>query len=111
MAKETYIKKIDRSHNMLEVILAKMQQQELNQDELRNLVRLLIPSQEPEHFYTEKEAAQILSISEKQVYNLRIGGKIHFREIGSSIRYAKSDIVEFQDSCRRRNNTQEHESN
>lgn len=103
MAKETYIKKIDRSHNMLELVLAKMQQQELNQDELRNLVRLLIPSQEPEHFYTEKETAAILCISEKQVYNLRMSGKINYREIESSIRYAKSDIVEFQESCRRTN--------
>ena len=64
-------------------------------------MRSMIPSQEPERFYTSEETAEILSISVDQLYKLRIAGKIHYRQIGSSIRYSKSDIEEFQLKCKR----------
>jgi hypothetical protein len=101
MNKTTYIHTDNNTVNLAELLLAKLDNHYLDMNELMTLVRTLIPSQEPEHFYTSEETAKILCISVKHLFNLRIAGEIHYREIGTSIRYSKSDIEEYQAKCKR----------
>jgi excisionase family DNA binding protein len=101
MEKRTYIKTDDYSSYLAENLLAMMSNQQLDIQELQRLVRTMIPSQEPESFYTINETCKMLSICEKQLYNLRVSGEIHYREIGTAIRFSKSDIEEYQAKCRR----------
>jgi excisionase family DNA binding protein len=101
MEKRTYIKTDEYTSYLAEDLLAMMNNQHLDIQELQRLVRSLIPSQQPEWFYTINETCKILSICEKQLYNLRISGEIHYREIGTAIRFSKSDIEEYQAKCRR----------
>lgn len=101
MNKKTYIQTDEYTASLAELLLAKVDNHQLDLKELVTLMRTLIPSQEPERFYTSEQTADMLSISVDQLYRLRKSKKIHHREIESSIRYSKSDIEEFQASCRK----------
>lgn len=68
--------------------------------QLYELMRMFIPSQEPERFYSREKTAEILDISVEQLDILRKNGKIAYRKIERLIKYSKSDIVEFQQKCR-----------
>jgi predicted site-specific integrase-resolvase len=51
--------------------------------------------------YTEKQAAELLSISIKNLYLLRKDGKIHYHQLGINIRYSLGDILEYEERCRK----------
>lgn len=100
MAKRVYIETDEQTSYLVETLLAKMNEQEQNIKLLQELVRMLIPSQEPEHFYGREKTAEILDISVEQLDILRKNGKIGYRRIERSIKYSKKDIEEFQEKCR-----------
>lgn len=53
-------------------------------------------------YFTEKEVAERLSMSVKWLQKMRVvGGGIPFVKIGGSVRYAASDIMEFESIARR----------
>lgn len=53
-------------------------------------------------YFTEKEVADRLSMSAKWLQKMRlVGGGIPFVKIGASVRYAASDILEFENIARR----------
>ena len=100
MAKRVYIETDEQTSYLVETLLAKMNVQELDIKQLLELVRMLIPSQEPERFYSREKTAEILDISVEQLDILRKKGKIGYRRIERSIKYSKKDIEEFQKKCK-----------
>jgi len=94
MEKRTYIQTNDNTVNMVELLLL----------EIRNLnakVSTLSNPLETAKLFNEDRAAKILDISKSSLITLRNEGKIHYRQIGKSIRYSLSDILEFEESCRK----------
>ena len=100
MQKRYYIETDKQTSYLVETLLAKMNEQEQNIKLLQELVRMLIPSQEPERFYGREKTAEILDISVEQLDILRKKGKIGYRRIERSIKYSKKDIEEFQKKCK-----------
>ena len=100
MQKRVYIETDKQTSNLAEVVLAKMNDQGLDIKQILELVRMLIPSQEPERFYGREKTAEILDISVEQLDKLRKNGKIGYRRIERSIKYSKKDIEEFQEKCK-----------
>ena len=94
MEKITYIKTDDNTVHMVKLLL-----QELVK--LRQEVSTLSNPFDMAQLFNEDKAAELLDISKSSVQTLRKDGKIHYRQIGTSIRYSLADIVEFQESCRR----------
>lgn len=101
MQKRYYIETDKQTSYLVETLLAKMNEQEQNIKLLQELVRMLIPSQEPEQFYSINETAKILNMSVKTLYTARLEGEIHWREYKGNIWFSKRDIEEFQLKCRR----------
>ena len=101
MQKRYYIQTDKQTSYLVETLLAKMNEQEQNIKLLQELVRMLIPSQEPEQFYSINETAKILNMSVKTLYTARLEGEIHWREYKGNIWFSKRDIEEFQLKCRR----------
>jgi len=101
LQKRVYIETDKQTSYLAEVLLAKMNDQGLDIKQLRELVRMLIPSQEPERFYSINETAKILNMSVKTLYNARMEGDIHWREYKGNVWFSKQDIEEFQLKCRR----------
>lgn len=89
------------SSNLVEVVLEKVNAQGLDIKQLYELMRMLIPSQEPERFYTIDETSKILKMSISNLYKARKRGDIHWREYDGKIWFSKFDIEEFQLKCRR----------
>ena len=89
-----YIQTDDNTANLVELLL-----QELAK--LRHEVSTLSNPVEMAQLFTEDKAAEKLSISKSALINLRNDGKIHYRQIGTSIRYSLADIMEYEESCRR----------
>ena len=53
-------------------------------------------------YFTEKEVARRLCMSEKWLQKMRHrGGGIPYYKIGNAIRYGAPDIVKFEASCKR----------
>lgn len=94
MEKRTYIQTENNTANLVELLLLELK-------ELKAKVCTIVPSHDPEQFYTEEQAAGFLGISKKQLYNVRKAGEIHYRVIKGSIKYSTSDIEEYQNGCRR----------
>lgn len=93
MEKTTYIKTEDNTANLAELLLLGMKDLDAKVSALTNpegLARL----------YTEDKAAGILSISKSSLITLRKEHKIHFHQIGTSIRYSLADIIEYEEKCR-----------
>ena len=101
LQKRVYIETDKQTSYLVETLLAKMNEQEQNIKLLQELVRMLIPSQEPEQFYSINETAKILNMSVKTLYTARLEGEIHWREYKGNIWFSKRDIEEFQLKCRR----------
>jgi len=102
MARETHEKQTDRIFNKQELIIALLKNLELILHGLFSYVHTLKPSDDPAGLYNEQKAAQIIDVSKKKLYNLRIEGKITFIEIDGCIRYSKQDIEEYINKQRRR---------
>ena len=101
LQKRVYIETDKQTSYLAEVLLDKMNDQGLDIKQLLDLVRMLIPSQEPEQFYSINETAKILNMSVKTLYTARLEGEIHWREYKGNIWFSKRDIEEFQLKCRR----------
>ena len=101
MQKRPYIKTDEQKSYLIETLLAMMNVHDLDTKQILELVRMLIPSQEPERFFSINETAKILNMSVKTLYNARMKGDIHWREYNGKIRFCKEDIEEFQLKCRR----------
>lgn len=94
MKKLTYIKTDDNTANLAELLLLEMKN-------LYAKVSTLTNPQGLAQLYTEDIAAEILNISKSSLNSLRKEGRIHYRQIGTSIRYSLADIFEFEESCKR----------
>lgn len=94
MGQTKYIQTESNTTNLMELLFLKLAGLEAK-------VCTIVPAQEPKQFYTEEEAAKFLCISKKHLYNLRIASDIHYRLVGTSVRYCLADIEEFQERCRR----------
>ena len=94
MDKVTYIQTESNTANLVGLLLLELK-------ELKAKVCTIVAAQEPKQFYTEDEAAKFLSISKKHLNNLRIASEIHYRLVGTSVRYCLADIEEYQERCRR----------
>ena len=101
MQKRYYIETDKQTSYLVETLLAKMNEQEQNIKLLQELVRMLIPSEEPEQFYSIEETSKILKMPVRTLYNARINGDIHWREYKGNVWFSKQDIEEFQLKCRR----------
>ena len=101
MQKRYYIETDKQTSYLVETLLAKMNEQEQNIKLLQELVRMLIPSQEPEQFYSIEETSKILKMPVRTLYNARLNGDIHWREYKGNVWFSKQDIEEFQIKCRR----------
>ena len=101
MQKRYYIQTDKQTSYLVETLLAKMNEQEQNIKLLQELVRMLIPSQEPEQFYSIEETSKILKMPVRTLYNARINGDIHWREYKGNVWFSKQDIEEFQLRCRK----------
>lgn len=101
MQKRYYIETDKQTSYLVETLLAKMNEQEQNIKLLQELVRMLIPSEEPEQFYSIEETSKILKMPVRTLYNARLNGDIHWREYKGNIWFSKRDIEEFQLKCRR----------
>jgi len=49
------------------------------------------------HLYTISQVAELLGLSEKQIFSLKARGKLPFIKIGRSTRFEASDIRKFID--------------
>ena len=101
MQKRYYIETDKQTSYLVETLLAKMNEQEQNIKLLQELVRMLIPSPEPEQFYSIEETSKILKMPVRTLYNARLNGDIHWREYKGNVWFSKQDIEEFQIKCRR----------
>ena len=89
-----YIKTDDNTVHLVKLLLQELER-------LRHEVSTLSNPIEMAQLFNEDKAAEILDISKSSVITLRKEKKIHYRQIGNSIRYSLADIVEYQESCRR----------
>ncbi len=96
MDNKTNIVTDHHSTYLTELVIDKLNKQELEIIRLRELVSSLVPSEEPERFYTVEETTEILKMSRKSLYLARIKGDIHYRKYNDSVWFSKSDIEEFQ---------------
>jgi len=87
-----YIETDNNTSNLVELLLLEIK-------DLNASVRTLQPNDKAQLF-TEKETAYRLCISVRNLVSLRKNQKIHFRQIGASVRYSLDDILEFEESCR-----------
>ena len=94
MEKITYIQTDDNTANLVELLLLELAK-------LRHELSTLSNPLESAKLFTEDKAAELLGISKRTLINLRSDGKIHYRQIGTSIRYSLADIMEYEESCRR----------
>ncbi len=93
MRKAFYIQTDDNTTNLVKLLL-----QEIG--DLKASVCKLNPPRLAQLF-TEKAAAEMMSISEKTLYSLRREGKISYHKLGINIRYSLGDILEYQEKCKR----------
>ncbi|NLI71353.1 MAG: helix-turn-helix domain-containing protein [Bacteroidales bacterium] len=96
MSKKTHISTDENSTYLTELVIEKLNQHGLDIKQLVRLVRSLVPSAEPERFYTMQETLEILKMSRSTLNNIRKNGDIHYREYKGRIWFSKSDIEEFQ---------------
>jgi hypothetical protein len=101
MGKTTYIQTDAHTANLTELLLEKLDNQERFFKELMAKVCTLSNPLDYAQLFTEKEAADMLSISIKNLYLLRKEGKIHYCQDGKIIRYSLRDILEYEESCRK----------
>ena len=94
MEKKMYIQTDDNTANLVVLLL-----QELAK--LRHEVSTLSNPLEMAQLFNEDKVADMLDISKSSLITLRKEKKIHYRQIGNSIRYSLADILEYQESCRR----------
>ncbi|MDP4239765.1 MAG: helix-turn-helix domain-containing protein [Bacteroidota bacterium] len=87
--------------NLTELLLKKLESYERSNKELKAMVCALSNPLDYAQLFTEKEAAALLSISQKNTYLLRKEGKIHYHQVGINIRYSLRDILEYEEGCRR----------
>ena len=101
LQKRVYIETDKQTSYLAEVLLDKMNDQGLDIKQLLELVRMLIPSQVPEQFYSIEETSKILKMPVRTLYNARLNGDIHWREYKGNVWFSKQDIEEFQLRCRK----------
>jgi hypothetical protein len=94
MEKTTYIKTEDNTANLAELLL-------LGIKDIQAKVSALSNPEGKAKLYTEDQAAKILCISKSALITIRKQGKIHYCQIGTSIRYSLADILEFEENCRK----------
>ena len=94
MDKRIYIQTDDYTTNLVELLLFKINNLEQKVCTLSNPIHVA-------QLYTEAEAADILKITKRSLFNLRKNGKIHFRNLTIGIRYNMDDIMEFINQCKR----------
>ena len=94
MEKTTYIKTEDNTANLAELLLLEIKDIQAKVSALTNPEGLA-------KLYTEDKAAEMLGISKSSVITLRKEHKIHYRQIGNSIRYSLADIIEYEEKCRK----------
>ncbi len=95
MDKIAYIQTDSNTVHLVKLLLEKLNEFDEKVCALSNPVHKL-------QLFTEKETADILKISKRAVFSLRKDGKIHYRDLEIGIRYSMEDIMEFEDSCRKR---------
>jgi excisionase family DNA binding protein len=93
MEKRTYIQTEDNTANLAELLLLELK-------ELKAKVSMLSNPLENAKLFTEDKAAELLGISKSSLITLRKEHKIHFHQIGTSIRYSLADIIEYEEKCR-----------
>jgi len=74
-------------------IIVKMNQ--LLKDEMERRRKLSGVKPQETTFYTVKEAAALLKVSEQTIHNWKNLGRIDFRKIGGSIRFTLDDLLSF----------------
>ncbi len=89
-----YIQTDNNTVHLVELLLQKIENLDAKVNMLSNPV-------ESAKLFNEDRVAELLDISKSSVITLRKEGKIHYRQIGTSIRYSLADILEFQERCRR----------
>jgi len=89
-----YIQTDNNTFNLVELLLQKI-------ESLDAKVSMLSNPLESAKLFTEDKGAELLGISKRTLINLRNEGKIHYLQIGTSIRYSLADILEFQENCKR----------
>jgi len=94
MDKRMYIQTDNNTVHLVELLLQKIENLDAKVNMLSNPV-------ESAKLFNEDRVAELLDISKSSVITLRKEGKIHYRQIGTSIRYSLADILEFQERCRR----------
>ncbi|MHB9056740.1 MAG: helix-turn-helix domain-containing protein [Paludibacteraceae bacterium] len=87
--------------NLVEVMFSKMEVLGMDIIQLRESFNSMSSLHGPERSYSEKETCEILKMSRKTLYSIRLNGDIHFREYKGKIWYSKQDIDEFQMKCRK----------
>ena len=96
-----YIQTDDNTVHFSKMVLEKLENQMLfNQELLAKVCTLTIPTNSAQ-LYNEKEAAKILSMSVKRLYILRKEGKIHYHQDGINIRYSTGNFLEYEENCKR----------
>ena len=63
-----------------------------------SVCKLTLP--QPAQLFTEKAAAEMMSISSRMLFNLRKEGKIHYLLLGNNVRYSLGDILEYEEKCK-----------
>ncbi|MDD4972060.1 MAG: helix-turn-helix domain-containing protein [Paludibacter sp.] len=101
MEKTRYIQTDANTANQTELLMKKLENYERMNNELMAKVCTLTNPTNYAQLYTEKQAADLLNISIKNLYILRKEGKIHYHQVGINIRYSLGDILEYEESCRR----------
>lgn len=94
MEKRTYIQTDDNTANLAELLLLELK-------ELKAKVSMLSNPLETNKLFNECKAAEMLDISKRALITLRNEDKIHYRQIGNSIRYSLADILEFEERCKK----------
>jgi excisionase family DNA binding protein len=94
MEKRTYIQTDDNTVHLVKLLLLELK-------ELKAKVSMLSNPLENAKLFTEDKAAELLGISKSSLIKLRKEHKIHFHQIGTSIRYSLEDILEFEERCKK----------
>lgn len=94
MKEVTYIQTDDNTTHLVKLLLLKI-------NDLQEKVCTLSNPLELAQLFDEDSAAKLLDISKSSLITLRKEGRIHYRQIGNSIRYSLADVQEFEDRCRR----------
>ena len=101
MQKTTYIQTDANTANLTELLLKKLENFELSNNELKAKVCTLTNPLDYSQLFTEEETASRLCISLQNMYRIRKLGKIHYRQVGDSIRYSLGDIMEYEEKCKK----------